>query len=361
MVERQATALVLSILLAWPWVNAWAAEDAAAVILLYHHVSDETPASTSVSPALFEAHLEYLETHDYQVVPLSRIIAALRSERPLPERSVAITFDDAYLSVYTAAAPVLQERGWPFTVFATTDYLDGNYSGYLTWDQLRELERGGAEIGNHSRSHSHYMHRRAGESEAAWRARVLKDMRWAQTRLAAELQMPLDAFAYPYGEFDHATAQLVAASGLIGFGQQSGPVDPRSDPLTLPRFPMAGRFAELGSLAEKLRTRVLHVSVRAPDSALLAAGSPAPALVLQLEAGQADPHSLSCFVTGQPPPTVRWLDLDAGVVEVQAQRPLPVGRSKYTCTAPVPGAPGSYFWYSHLWMKPPTPDDWYDG
>ena len=31
-----------------------------AVILLYHHVSDETPPSTSVSPAVFRQHRDFL-------------------------------------------------------------------------------------------------------------------------------------------------------------------------------------------------------------------------------------------------------------------------------------------------------------
>lgn len=72
------------------------------------------------------------------------------------------------------------------------------------------------------------------------------------------------------------------------------------------------------------------------------------------------PH-LRCFVTGQPPARVRWTGPDAVEVEVTAEAPLPVGRSKYTCTAPVPGSPGSFFWYSHLWMTRPSDGGWYDG
>jgi len=157
---------------------------------------------------------------------------------------------------------------------------------------------------------------------------------------------------------------MVASLGLYGFGQQSGPVDHRSDPSALPRFPMASDFAALDSLAEKLRTRPLHVAVLAPDQRILAPDAPAPVLRLRLEtpgltsAWAAD--TLRCYVTGQPPAAVRWIDKDAGLLEVQAHEPLPIGRSKYTCTAPVPGSPGSFYWYSHLWMKPPALGDWYD-
>jgi len=144
---------------------AWAGTDSgSAVILLYHHVAADTPRSTSVSAELFEAHLDYLAQNGYQVLPLSGIIAKLKTATPLPPRSVAITFDDAYRSVYTTAAPLLARRGWPYAIFVSTDYHDGKYGGYMTWAELRALETAGAEIGNHSRSHDHYLHRRPGET-----------------------------------------------------------------------------------------------------------------------------------------------------------------------------------------------------
>ena len=66
----------------------------ALVILQYHHISDTTPASTSTSPERFGMHLAYLEKHDFDVVPLEQLVQILRSGQPLPDRSVAITFDD---------------------------------------------------------------------------------------------------------------------------------------------------------------------------------------------------------------------------------------------------------------------------
>lgn len=68
-----------------------AGEAAHAVILLYHHVSEETPPSTSVTPETFQAHLDYLAEHDYTVVPLSRVMGWLAGDADLPPRAVAIT------------------------------------------------------------------------------------------------------------------------------------------------------------------------------------------------------------------------------------------------------------------------------
>lgn len=330
-----------------------------AVILLYHHVASDTPPSTSVTPQTFRAHLQYLERHGYTVVPLSRVMAAVTGDAQLPERAVAITFDDAYASVYTEAAPELERRGYPFAVFVSTHYLDQGLANYMTWDELRELERRGAEVGNHSRTHGHYVYRPPSESVGQWRRRIRTDIEGAWTRLAEELQAPLKALAYPYGEYRPDLTALAADLGYVAFGQQSGPVGAESDPQALPRFPMASGYADLESLAEKLRTRPFRASVLAPDDAVLTAGSPPPTLRLTLTAPDARLDALSCFVTGQSAPDVTWVDHDEGTVEVTAVHALPAGRSKYTCTAPSRSVDGAYYWYSHLWMKPPAPGEWY--
>lgn len=355
----------LTVLAAWSTTTSQAAgslQPAAhgAVILLYHHVATDTPDSTSVSPETFAAHLDYLADQEYRVLPLSRIIQALRGQgEPLPPRAVAITFDDGYRSVGDTAAPLLDQHGYPYAVFATTDYVDRGFGNVMSWDQLRNLESAGAEIANHSRSHDHYLHRAAGESGAAWKQRIAADMQQAQARLRAELKRPLDAIAYPYGEFDPALMAIAADAGLVGFGQQSGPVSADSPLQALARFPLAGRYATVDALAERLRTRAFRVEVLRGADAVLAPSAGPPPLRLRLQAPQARLDALNCFVGGQAAPRLTWIDRDAGIVEVVARETLPVGRSKYTCTAPARDAAGVYYWYSHLWMKPPAAGAWY--
>ncbi|WP_405242876.1 polysaccharide deacetylase family protein [Lentisalinibacter salinarum] len=330
------------------------ASQAHAVILLYHHVSGDTPPSTSVTPATFEDHLDYLA--DYTVVPLEAIVSAIEDGVALPPDAVAITFDDAYESVYTEALPRLERRGWPFTVFASTDYIDDDYGGYLSWDQLREIERRGGTVGNHSRAHRHMIRRRPGESAGEWRERVAADIRHAGSRLADELQAPLAYFAYPYGEFDRDLENVVADLGLVAFGQQSGPVGPASDRRHLPRFPVAAAYADLDSLGDKLDSRPLPVKVLAPDSRVLAADAGPPELRVRIPEGPYDRERLNCFVTGQEPARISWQDDEA---TIRARAPLAPGRSKFNCTVPARDASDVYYWYSYLWIKPRADGSWY--
>ena len=118
--HRQILCLLLCCsVLATPVVSMGSAK-----ILLYHHVSEATPKSTSVTPAVFDSHLDLLEREGFEVVPLARIVDSLLGGGELDSRWVAITFDDAFASVGTEAAPRLEARGWPYTVFVSTGFID---------------------------------------------------------------------------------------------------------------------------------------------------------------------------------------------------------------------------------------------
>nr|MEE4268273.1 polysaccharide deacetylase [Candidatus Krumholzibacteria bacterium] len=82
-----------------------------AVIFMYHHVSAETPLSTSVTPEQFADHLDHLSRHGFRVWPLPAVVDSLRHGGSLPDSVVVLTFDDGYRSVYTEAFPRLKERG----------------------------------------------------------------------------------------------------------------------------------------------------------------------------------------------------------------------------------------------------------
>src|SRR6056297_2355727 len=94
------------------------------VILMYHHVAGDTPASTSVTPTQFRRHLDFIEDNDFDVVPLQALLDAVYSGDSVPLNAVAITFDDAYVSVHSEALPELTSRGMPFTVFVATQAVD---------------------------------------------------------------------------------------------------------------------------------------------------------------------------------------------------------------------------------------------
>jgi peptidoglycan/xylan/chitin deacetylase (PgdA/CDA1 family) len=345
------------LLLLWLVLPARAADHA--VILLYHHFGSDTPPSTSVTLEQFDRHLDLLANNGYRVWPLARIADHLRAHRTLPDKVVAITVDDAYVSVWREAWPRLRTRGWPFTVFVATDPVDRNLSAMMSWAQMREMAATGlVTFANHSRTHDHLIRRRPDESRAQWRARVRADLQHAQSRLQQELHAAPRLFAYPYGEYDRALRTLVGDLGYTAFGQQSGPASVYSDLLALPRYPLAEQYADLDAVREKLQAGALPVVRVRPDDPLLAVDDARPRLTVTLQPGGYDPDTLACYISGQGRVQPRWLDAAHTRFEVRAPRPLPAGRSRYNCTAQTASG-GGWLWYSQPWIRRNPDGSWY--
>ncbi len=334
----------------------------AAVVLQYHHISDTTPASTSTSPERFAMHLAYLEKHDFDVVPLEQLVQMVRSGQLLPDRTVAITFDDGYRSIYDTAYPMLKSRGWPFTVFVNSEPHDHRQPSFMTWEQLREISRNGGTIANHTVGHPYLLAREAGQGEEPWREWVADEITTAQSRIEAETGTTVKLLAYPFGEYNEAILEVAQSLGFAGFGQQSGPLSEHSDLRVLPRFPFGGSYGDESDFATKVNSLPMPLapgsdSIRLengdgdilPDMVFPESGV-RPILGLRFAEGF-DTSRVNCFVSGQgrTPPRA-----EESWVYVRAEQGLGPGRSRYNCTAPS-GQPGRFFWYSQLWIVRPTP------
>lgn len=323
-----------------------------AVVLLYHHVSERTPASTSVTPERFEAHLDYLEDNDFEVWPLYRLLAAvIRGEETVPDDVVAITFDDAYESVYTEAWPRLRERGWPFAVFANTDAIDAGHSPYMGWDQLRALYENGVTIGNHSASHGHLIARRQGESRSQWAERVSADIERADRRIAEEIGAQPDLFAYPYGEDSAELAELVDGHHDFALAQRSGAVGAHIDPLSVPRFPMASGFDGMERFALAVDARPLPVVESQPSPPGDGVRGPVETLRLTLAEGGYRHGQLSCFSASGDRLVTSLEEGPPHRLEIEVDRRGSIGRNKINCTAPAADGSGDFFWHAYQWVQ----------
>ncbi len=354
---RYRLALLLFGLLLAPRLQA--ADHAA--ILLYHHVSDDTPASTSVTPETFRRHLDFLDSGGFTVLPLGRILESLASGTPLPDKTVAITFDDAYRSVLDNAAPLLKQRGWPFTVFVTTQAIEDGYHDYLSWDDLRKLIAEGAEIGNHSYSHAHLVRQLEGESSQQWHRRVEEDIRLAQRQLKEHLGITATLFSYPFGEYTAELQKIVGALGFYGIAQQSGAVGPGFDRLAVPRFPMATHYADMERFSVGVNARPLPVSDVSAGPRVQTAGETAQyRFAFDVTPGDFRLAALACYTSaGERLALTR--QNDPGHTRISLQLPeWGAGRRKINCTAPSAKERGVFFWYSQLWLVKQADGKWYE-
>jgi len=113
------------------------------LILCYHGLSMEDEHEWApglfISPQLFEQRLKLLR--DYSVLSLKDALERLK-EGSLPPASVDITFDDGLYDFRQCAYPLLQQYGFPATVYLTTYYSEKNLPifpialGYVLWKQV---------------------------------------------------------------------------------------------------------------------------------------------------------------------------------------------------------------------------------
>ena len=335
-------------------VNAHAAQHC--VVLQYHHVSEDTPGITSVTPGQFQQHLDYLHEHSFHVLPLSEVVGKLAARQELPDDCVSITIDDAFGSAYTEAWPRTSRYGYPLTVFVNTESVDRKVPAFMTWDQMREMAGKGVEFQNHSNSHAHLVRLHAGESMDDWEQRVASEILVAQNRIKMELGTTPTLFAYPYGEYNTALRRLVQSMGLTGFGQQSGPAWADGDFGALPRFPMNTLYASMRTFPTKVRTLPLPIVSAEPREPLVEDTIWQPTLTLTFKPEVAHAKRLTCFFNGSPDMEYRWSP-DERVVEVTPKGVMQAGRSRYNCT--LPGPEGRYQWYSHNWMHRNADGSWY--
>lgn len=325
-----------------------------AVILQYHHVSNDTPAATSISPELFAAHMAYVEELGYKVVPLSELVLSLREGKVIDQDAVVITFDDGYTNNMAAIKSEIAPRGWPFTIFVAPLLVDQRIQGYMSWDELNELKDLGGELSNHSWEHNHLAAKLPNESEEAWLARFRDDLLKAEARIEAMTGESHRILAYPYGEYSPEMFEVLSEEGFAAVGQQSGAVGEFSELGHLPRFPFGGPYGTVEDFHTKVRTLAMPVESvvlkdngETLDSHILEYGSGWPQAHIRLQADSGiRVLGINCFASGLGAQTV--IPGGEHSFSVLADGPLQKGRSRYNCTA------GSNQRYRFYWFSVPV-------
>jgi len=265
-------------------------------IILYHRVGDDRYPSTNVSLQAFTSQMTWLKDNGYTVVSTKQIEGFLKKGASLPDKAVAIHFDDGYKSVYDNAYPVLRKFGYPFTVFVPTGALDGSYKGYISWDAATIMARNGADFGFHGAAHERLGTPRKGESGDAF-AKRLKDLFSRKRKAMREKGFEAAWIAYPYGEYSDFTIAAAEEVFDLGFSQDPGAVGPGAGLYAIPRFAVVGSLGDMAYFKERMGYSALNFKDSTPACGAILSAPPAIFSAVVLNPGRYEPASVNMFVS----------------------------------------------------------------
>jgi peptidoglycan/xylan/chitin deacetylase (PgdA/CDA1 family) len=214
-------------------------------VLMLHHVEPFPLAPPALHPnsyldrGEFGRFLDDLAARGYRTWTLAEAATRVAEAKPVPRKSVVLTFDDGCRCFAEHAFPELSKRGMTATLFAVS----GELGGSNRWDraegereerlldaaELRRLSEAGIEIGSHSRSHRDLTLCSAAELE--------DEVAGSRRDLEADLGIPVRTFCYPYGRLDErARAAAVAAGYGAAVGIHANPGARLGDLFALPRM-----------------------------------------------------------------------------------------------------------------------------
>ncbi len=212
------------------------------VSMAFHDVVDEranTDDNYAVTTGELVAFFEWLTGNGWKAITLDDIARANAGERPLPERSILITFDDGDLSLYTRVYPLLMAYRMPVVSALITKFLDPKAdeeirhdseaglrgsrppaARYISWAEAREMDASGlVEFASHGYDLHHselanplgselpagaarlWSPSAGYETEDAFRHRIRGDLERSRSTMQRELGKPPRALAWPFGRY----------------------------------------------------------------------------------------------------------------------------------------------------------------
>jgi biofilm PGA synthesis lipoprotein PgaB len=273
-------------------------------VICYHDVKaiDQGDLDTdqyAISPENLLAEFEWLKANGFHVISVDELLAAHRGEKPLPEKSVLLTFDDGYLSFYTEIYPLLKLYKYPAVFSLVGSWLDvpnGQFAQYgdqkiarshfLQWQQIKEMHDSGlVEIASHSYDlHRGLLANPQGntqpaavtreyangqyENDAVYQARIKADLAQNASLIKKHLGKAPRLMVWPYGAYSLETMAIAESMGMsLNFTLEGGTPNDIKNSRVMHRQlitanPKTGDFAYmLNHLRRPPPRRMIHIDL----------------------------------------------------------------------------------------------------
>ncbi len=183
-------------------------------VIMYHSVNDANEPSVKstlkISTSSFDEQMKYLKDNNYTTLTIDELYDFLINNKPVPEKSVVLTFDDGYEDNYTNVYPILKKYGFTATIFPVACLVGTD--NYLTTDQLKELQNNGIDIESGT-----YVNSPIATLDAN---NQLKNLEQSKSYLDNLLNKKVKYVSYPFGSYNKTTLEEASKAGyLLGFSR----------------------------------------------------------------------------------------------------------------------------------------------
>ncbi len=232
-------------------------DDGVRVAVLGYHDFSATLKETEmrINTEKFRAQMQYLKDQGLSVISMADFTAWKQGKKTIPPRSVVITIDDGWSSVYTDAYPILKEFRYPFTVFLYTKYIDVNGRS-MSRAMIQEMQKNGATIGNHSMSHPYPATVKSQQQKGpkSFAAYLEREMGESQTFLEKAFGQQVNTYCYP-GGFHTEEMFVIGQQHQYDhmFTVLPGKIKRDTDDRALPRYVVLGTYDRIFELATEFR------------------------------------------------------------------------------------------------------------
>ena len=259
-------------------------DDQGILSIMYHRFDENKYPSTNIRMNIFLEHISAIKNNGFEFY--NPELFDEEFDKPKDIKKILLTIDDAFLSFYENAWPVLKKEKIPFILFVSTEPIGKR--GYMTWDQIREIEKEKfAFIGNHSHTHEYLIN----FSFVDFKNDINKSIKIFEENLGHN---PI-YFSYPFGEYSLEQKNFIKKKFNYAFGQHSGVIDSNKDKYELPRFPINenyGKMERFNSIIKYLPLQ--YKSFEPEDKYVLAINNP-PSVKIKFFNNQKNIKNINCF------------------------------------------------------------------
>lgn len=212
-------------------------------VLMYHYIGDyydpkiSTPNNNlmhglAVRVLDFDKQMSHLVEKKYKTIDMAKIRQLQASNSSIPKGYIMISFDDGYADFYTNAYPILQKYNIHGTVYIVSKFV--GQSGYLTWDQIKEMQKSSlVSIGSHTLHHKYLTSLSTPE--------IQDEVANSKVELEQNLGASIPDFCYPYGNQNSLVVEAVQKAGYkTAVTTSNGNWKPGTDPFLIPRQRISG-------------------------------------------------------------------------------------------------------------------------